>query len=162
MWGSDMASTHHERPAGVARRCRAIEHRVCSSSAERRHVLNECPRGSHLAHDPQELEPQSAALAVEASAFPGDREILAREPAGDEVDGFEVVGADGSDVAVAADVRPVVLQNSSCELVDLNLPPHFHPRPLEAEVDAADAGEERSEGHDACSTIAPSADGWSL
>jgi hypothetical protein len=145
---SDMASTHHERPAGVARRCQAIEHRVCASSAESRDVLSEYPSGSQLLHDPQVLEPQSAALTVETRAFPCDRDVLAGEAARDEVDWFEVVLTDLSNVSVARHVGPMSGQNASCEVVDLNLPPRFPTRALEPEVNAADAGEERAErGH---------------
>jgi hypothetical protein len=38
-------------------------------------------------------------------------------------------------------------QNSSCEVVDLNLPPRLPSCALQAQVDSPDSGEQRTEGH---------------
>jgi hypothetical protein len=54
-----MSSTHHERPAGVARLFQTTEDDVSAASSEARDVLSEYPVGSQLLHHPQELEPQS-------------------------------------------------------------------------------------------------------
>jgi hypothetical protein len=142
-----MTSTHHERPAGVARRCQAIEHRVCASSAESRDVLSEYPSGSQLLHDPQELEPQSRSLAVEARAFPCDRDVLAGEAARDEVDWLEVVLADLANVSVAWHVGPMSGQNASCEVVDLALPPDFKACPFQPKINPPNSCEQASCRH---------------
>lgn len=55
---SNVVSTHHERPAGVARRVQIREHLVRCCSAEARDVLSQHPSGSKLAHHPCEFGPQ--------------------------------------------------------------------------------------------------------
>jgi len=84
--GADVVSTHHERPAGVAFRFQSTAHDIRAASTERRHVLSNDPTGSHFAHEPQVLEPQSAAGAVEAGAFPCDADVLAGKATDDGVD----------------------------------------------------------------------------
>jgi hypothetical protein len=38
---SDVSSTHHERPAGVARRFQVAENDICAATPQRRHVLDD-------------------------------------------------------------------------------------------------------------------------
>jgi hypothetical protein len=45
-------------------------------------------------------------------------------------------------VAPACDARPVLRQHAAGVIVDFDLPPALHAGPLEAEVKAADSGEE--------------------
>jgi len=51
-------------------------------------VLHDDDARSKNASDARELEPQTAALACEASAFPSDRHVLTGEAAAEDVDGF--------------------------------------------------------------------------
>jgi hypothetical protein len=55
--------------------------------------------------------------------------------------------AEGSDVVVPGDVGPMLGEDGSAEGVDFDLSDTSHSGPLEAEVEAADAGEERDEAH---------------
>lgn len=64
-----MDSTHHERPDGVARLFQRIVYAVVSASSQARDILKENPTGSHFAHQPQGVEEQSGALAIDAAAF---------------------------------------------------------------------------------------------
>jgi hypothetical protein len=52
---------------------------------EPRDVLNEEPAWSKLICDPGELEEQAGSFAGESASLPGDTEVLAREPAAEEV-----------------------------------------------------------------------------
>ena len=105
-------STHHERPDGVVERLQVGEYGVSSESAKRSDVLSKYPRGSHLAHQPQHLHPQSASLACDACAIPGERDVLTGEAPGDDVDmtgaPSNKLNCEGSDVIVAVDLGPVL------------------------------------------------------
>jgi hypothetical protein len=76
----------------------------------------------------------------------GKAERLAGVAAADEVDGFNVAPVDLRDVSEVRDVRPVLRQHPGRVRVDLGLPADGHPGPLEAEVETADAGEQRADG----------------
>jgi hypothetical protein len=49
-------------------------------------VLHEDESRSHLANDPVHLPPETAALSCEARAFSRDRDVLAREAPGEDID----------------------------------------------------------------------------
>lgn len=61
-------------------------------------VLHEDVTGSNLANDASELAPEAGSLALDAGAAPRARDVLAGEPAADDVDepapGQPVEGAD--------------------------------------------------------------------
>jgi hypothetical protein len=105
-------------------------------------VLHDDVSGSNLANDPVVFGPQPASLAVDPGPLPGVADVLAREPAADEVGTLgEHVGAQGADVIVPPDVRPVLRQNLPAERVDLHLPDARHARAFKPEVESADASE---------------------
>jgi hypothetical protein len=82
-----MVSAHHERPAGVARRFQLGEHPVRASSSKARNILSDDPRRSELGDDPGELENESAARSVDASAgVIGGADVLAGRRSGNDVD----------------------------------------------------------------------------
>jgi hypothetical protein len=146
--GADMASTHHERPAGVARRFQVTEHPVSAVSSEPRDVLNEYPTGSQLAHDPVHFSPQPAAVACfDALLLPRDRHVLAREASGDEIDGPEITGIGEAHVTPSVDVGPVPLKDVDAVGVALDLPDDAHPSPFEAEPEPPDSREEFTDRH---------------
>ena len=144
---AEVTSVHHERPAGVARRFQAAEDDVGSPSAEMSDVLSEYPTGSQLAHEPQHLPPQSAALAVHALLGSCAADVLAGEAAGQDADGREVGAVDEADVAVLRDARPVPAQDAAALGIRLDLPGAPEPGPLQAKVEPADAAEQRAEVH---------------
>jgi hypothetical protein len=140
--GADMASTHHERPAGVSRRFQVTEHPVRAVSSEPKDVLNEYPTGSQLAHDPVHFSPQPAAVACfDALLLPRDRHVLAGESSGDEIDGAEVGGGGEAHVTPSVDVGPVPLEDVDAVGVTLDLPDDAHAGPFEAEPEPTDSRE---------------------
>jgi hypothetical protein len=148
--GADVSSTHHERPAGVARRLQVAEDDICAATAQSRHVLDEHPAWAELADNAGELPPESAAVSgVDARAFAGDRDVLAGESAGDEVNGLEGAGACESHVPAAGDVGPVSGDDVFTVGLPLDLPAHREAGALEAEAHAADARKEVAACHGA-------------
>jgi hypothetical protein len=123
------------------------EHSTESPRKERWNVLHEDVPGSKLANDSSELGPKTRALAVEACAESGEREVLARKPATDEVDGGEVGGADGADVGMSNSVRESRCKHGPSVRVLLDLPARREPRAFEAEVESSDPGKERADIH---------------
>jgi hypothetical protein len=143
-----MASTHHERPAGVARRFQVTEHPVRAVSSEPRDVLNEYPTGSQLAHDPVHFSPQPTAVACfDAPLLPRDRHVLAWEPSRDEIAGAEVGGGGEAHVPPSVDVWPVPLKDVDAVGVALDLPDDTHAGPFEAEPEPPDSREEFTDRH---------------
>jgi hypothetical protein len=147
MRGADMSSTHHQRPAGVTSGLQVSENPVSAVSSEARDVLNENPLGSQLSHQPRELAPESASLAVDACSEPSGTDILAGEPSCDEIHGLELGVGDGSDVVKASDIWPVSSEHTQAEGVRLDLPSALHAGPLEAEIHASNPGKQASEPH---------------
>src|SRR3954454_6595726 len=84
----------------------------------------------------------------ETSPLPGARRPLAREAAGDAVDGSEVVGADGADVIVNRDPGEPPLEDASPVLVTLDEPSVTVPGLDEPEIQEPGAGEQRPDIHD--------------
>jgi hypothetical protein len=69
---------------------------------------------------------------------------LARNPSTDKVNLpiSRITDRKRPHVAPARHAGPVLRQHAAGVMVDLNLPPALHAGPLEAEVEAADSGEE--------------------
>lgn len=64
------------------------EYNIKPPNSESCDVLHDDDSRSKLANDSHELEPQTASLACEASALPGERQVLTGEPAFEDVDGI--------------------------------------------------------------------------
>ena len=75
----------------------------------------------------------------------GDAEVLAREAAADEIDGREVVRADGLHVVVLRGVREFRGEQFATGRLALDVPRAAHPSAFESEVEAANPGKERAE-----------------
>ena len=113
---------------------------MCCSA---RNVLNDDPSRLPFVDHASELVPQARAASSKALARSCAGHVLAREAAADEVNGSESCGANGSDIFMALDLRPVLREHLATERVDLDLPAHgAEPGPFEAEFQAADAREE--------------------
>ena len=74
-------------------------------------------------------------------------DVLAGEPAAEEIDGLEIVGTNGSDILVTPHIGPVLRQHRTTEWVDFYLPLARHPGTLEPEIESADAGEQAPKRH---------------
>ena len=60
---------------------------------------------------------------------------------------LEFVSVEFGDVAITFYLGPMFFQYAPAERIDLDLPAAGHAGALEAEIEAADAGEERAESH---------------
>jgi hypothetical protein len=117
------------------------------SGKEGGHVLHDDVAGSKLANDPGEIGPKTRAGAVDPDASSGAAEVLAGEAAADEIDGVELAGSDRLHVLEPGGGGKVPGEDASAEGIELDLPGDAHPRPLEAEVESADARKEAADIH---------------
>jgi hypothetical protein len=149
--GSNVVSTHHERPAGVAFRFQIFEHPVSSESAEARHVLSEHPTGSHLSHDPEHLAPQPGAcggvVRAEAGSLAGKGYVLAGKSSGHKVNCSDIGPPERAHVGVDRDAGPVVLEHRAAEGLDLAEGHRAEAGLLEAQAHPTDAAEQVEHGH---------------
>ena len=109
-------------------------------------VLHEDVARSHLANDPGELGPQSAALAADAGASSGNADVLAGESAADEVNAQPFRGkmlrGQLAHVVEYVDIRPVPCEHAAGERLDLAERHRPHAGTFEAEAEGADAAEQ--------------------
>jgi len=82
--GTNVVSTHHERPDGVAFRLQVFDNPVSSESSEAMNVLSADPTGSHLSHDPEHLGPEPSLIVV-AAPFASARHWLAGKPSDEDI-----------------------------------------------------------------------------
>jgi hypothetical protein len=68
MIGADVVTTHHERPSGVAERLQCAEHPVSASSSQARDVFKSDPTRSQISDEPDSLEEEPGAFAVDSLA----------------------------------------------------------------------------------------------
>lgn len=112
------------------------------SRTEHGDVFHDDPSRSKLANKPSELGPKTRAGPVEPCALSGGAEILAGKASAEDVDSGEVVRPDGADVVENGDRGPVAPEDGVAEGLSLNKESCVHPGALEAEIEAADTGEE--------------------
>ena len=118
---------------------------VESSSKEGWDVLHDDEVGSKKAKASCELGPQPSMIQLDETP-PGVADRLAGESSANKVGSLNVAPVDFGDIPQVGDVRPVFLQHLGCVGIDLGLPDDPHAGPLQAEVETADAGEERADG----------------
>lgn len=83
--GPDVASTYHERPAGVAECFQRSEHGVSSPSSEISAVLKSKPTRAALSDDADGFEEEARPFTFDASPFGvGAADVLARGGANDD------------------------------------------------------------------------------
>lgn len=126
----------------IPERGQVPENAVEPPRAESWDVLHDRISGAKLANDPSELRPKTRAGSVDPGSLAGEADVLAGEATADQVHRLEVVGADGADVVETLGIWKVLGEDGLAVGVELDLPGGLHPRPLEAEVEAADASEE--------------------
>jgi hypothetical protein len=142
-----VSSTHHERPAGVARRLQVAEDGICTATAQSRHVLDEHPAWTEFADDAGELPPEAAAESGDPDAPAGGGDVLAGEAASDEIDALERGAPGEADVTASNNVGPVPGEDVLTVRLPLDLPAHREPGALEPERHATDAREEIAARH---------------
>lgn len=115
----------------IPERGQISENRSKPSTKQRWDIFHDDDSGSNLANDSGKLAPESRACAIEARTLACKTEILAWEPAAEDVNEGQVVGSDCADVAESLCVWPVLFQNSVCIRVALHLKQHgAEPSPL--------------------------------
>ncbi len=111
-----------------------------SSVKQSCHVLHNDVSRSNQANDSHHLSPESRTLPGKTGAVASETDVLAWEPAADEIDLFWVF--DATNISVSVNIRPVLLQHPSAKRVYFYLPLHRPSHPLGGEIKTADTGEQ--------------------
>jgi len=110
--------------------------------SESRDVLHEHEPRSNESNDPSILAPERRTGPAEPRSLSGEAEILAGEPAADDVDAGEVL-TNGAYVVISNSVWVVSCENASTEFVFLDLPDNVTSGGvLDAKLQAANATEQ--------------------
>lgn len=140
---SEILSSESEPDRIVPERGKVTEHDVEPAKSEVCDVFHDDEARSKLANDSRELEPKAAARTADANLLASLGDVLAGEPAADDIDGAELARPDRANVVESLDVGPVLREDLAAELVALDLPEHgTESGPLEAEFESANAREE--------------------
>lgn len=99
---------------------------------------------SYLASQSAVFRPQSRPLTLHSGSPSDETDVLAGEPSADDIDGNSVsgqsVGCEFSNVMVAGDLGPVLLEDAARELLDLAEGDGLKPAsPFEAQTKASDS-----------------------
>jgi len=151
VWGAQRASCDRAGPHAVAEPLQVGVNKAKASPEQTGHVLPDDPGGSEVGDEVAHGVPEPARVLLrQLAARLADR--LAGETSGHNVHsgsrpggGIVPPGGGGVDVVMAGDLRPVVGQHALAERVDLDLTDDGHPGAFEAEVEAADTGEQRQD-----------------
>ena len=142
---TDVGCRQHIPPTPIPERGQVSLNVSHSPNQETRHVLHEDVSGFQTANGSDKLGPEPSLVVLTASSS-SDADGLAREPASEEIDWLDSAPLDGGNVAVSRDVGPVMGKDVLAERVPLDLPSALPSGSLEAEVDAANSGEQAPEG----------------
>lgn len=107
-------------------------------------VLDDDPRRPEFSDDAPVFEPEARTCPLlDACAFAGGGDVLARETPAEDIDGGEICGACDSDIGHApVDVGPVLLKDAAAEWFDFDLPDDLaDPRPFQTEFKTTDSRE---------------------
>jgi hypothetical protein len=121
------------------------ENSVQPPSKQRCHVLQHNDSRSEFANQANGLEKQSGAFSVKSCPESGVGNILAGEPAADDIDSLKIVGPGFSDISLPVNLWPMFGKHSVCIVVNLHLPLADHSSPLKTKVKPTDSGEQTSE-----------------
>jgi hypothetical protein len=106
----------------IPERGQGSENGIQPSRKQRSDVLQDDEAWSQFANKTGDFVEQAAPLACEASAKSCKANVLAREPAADDIDGNSIgsksFAGKGADIIVAGDVRPVLCEDFAGELFD--------------------------------------------
>ena len=151
MGRSGMGSTHHGRSPGVAARFQVAENPVSPSLPEEMAVLNNNPIGSDFSDDACVFSPEIGASAVDAFAATRRADILAGEPATDDIHGNSIcrklVAGEGPHVVIAGNPRPMFREHAAGVWLNLAEGDGTHSRPFEAKAEASDSAEQVKDVH---------------
>ena len=93
------------------------------------------------------LKPESAAFSAKSGAFPGEADVLAGEAAAQEINRFNGLPINGSDVSVSLHCRPVFGEHSLTVGVDFNLPRDIKTGSFKAKVKPSYACKKAPDSH---------------
>lgn len=119
--GADGRSRHAIPPRIKPARGQIPEYGIHAPSEQRGNVFHDDVNGSKLANDAGEFGPQPGALAREPRFCAGERDVLAGEPAANDVDPRRR-GGDFFDIAEPVGVGPVLREHPPTVGVYLRLP----------------------------------------
>jgi hypothetical protein len=107
-------------------------------------VLHDDVAGSNLANEAPVFAPETRSRTFEASSLASERDVLAREPAADDINGNSIGSKSCcgklSDIFVAGDIRPMFRQDLAAGRIDLAEGLRLEAaRALQPKAEAADA-----------------------
>lgn len=131
----------------IPERGKVTQDLVEAADAQGRDVFDDNIFRPERADDAAELSPEARSSARQTGAPAEIADVLAREAAADEIDLQRGVrlSREGADIVEARDALPVASEDRSAVGVAFDLPVAAEARAVEAEVESADAGEERAE-----------------
>jgi hypothetical protein len=126
----------------IPERGQLSEYRVQPSSKQRCDVFHDNVAGSNFANESGKMAPQPAARACKTSSLSRDADVLAGEPATDDIDGDSIGSklscGEGSHVRVARDARPVLGKHGAAVGLTFAEGDGSHAGALEPETESAD------------------------
>jgi hypothetical protein len=146
MWGTQRACGKHTPLRIKPEPGQVSENGVSPPNKESCDVLHEDVTGSNLANEPSKLKPQTGALTSQSGAESSLGDVLTGEASTEDVNGRDLRRRDGADVSVLGDVRPVLREDFDRVFVTFHLPADAHSCALQAQLEAANAAEERANG----------------
>jgi hypothetical protein len=134
----------------IPERGQVSENSAHSSIKQRCDVLHDDVAGSKLANKTGVFGPETTAVAFNPDTLAGIRNVLAGESADDGVNQNSTSSKLGSGefahIVIAGHSRPMLRQNTLAEWIDLAERDGLEPaRPLQSQVEATDAGEQRQD-----------------
>jgi hypothetical protein len=150
VWGAHLTSADGAGGGGVSEPFEVSEHETKPSGAVSVHVLPDDPSRSEGVGDTGHLGPEPAGV-FDAESEAGGAVGLAGVAAGEDVDTRPRLrpppGERGSDVTMTGHLRPVLVEDGPCELVDLDETNRGHSGALQTERHPADAREQLKDVH---------------
>jgi hypothetical protein len=148
MWRANRGSRYAMPLRIVPEGGQVSENSVHPSTKQLCDVFHENVVGSNLANEARVFSPKTGSLPVKTARRASPREILAREPTADDIDGNSVsaksVGCKGSDILVPFDVRPVLREDAPAKWINLALRHGFEPaRSFQAKLESAYSRKQR-------------------
>jgi hypothetical protein len=109
-------------------------------------IFDKYPTRGKSACDSGELKEQGAPLSSQSLTASSHGEVLTWEPTAKKVNWGELIGVDRGDVVISRHSRPVPFEYLITELIIFHLPADLPPGALEAEVESANTGKQRTNG----------------
>jgi hypothetical protein len=140
--GTNVVSTHHERPAGVACCFQVLDDFVSRESSDARDVLSNDPTGSELADESGEVRPEVALVRLRLLLSGNGEGLTGEAPAYDIDSSGNRLSCERSHVSMNWHPRPVMREDFSREQLNFAKRNCLEATcPFEAETDTANTGE---------------------